>query len=159
MRCLAILVLTAAVATAQYPAGANVLRWDGVTSSAGPFCWGFSCVPELATVVPGESGTLLIRAEVGQPYILAVATGANRCLALPGFHNALVLDDPIFVLNTGICGFGSPVLSCPGGQATLPITFPLGLPSGYTLAVQALTGVPGGSAAGSFTQGLVFLVL
>lgn len=161
MRCTVLFSMLCATAFAQYPAGANALRWDGTTSAAGPFCWGFSCTPLVATVTAGESGTLMVRAEFGQPYLLAVSRGASRCLTLSGIYNSLVLDDPIFLLTSGSCSLGSPILSCPGGQDFLPLTFPVGLPSGFSVAIQGLTGVPSGLGfpSASFTQTLIFQVL
>jgi hypothetical protein len=161
MRCLPILALLALPVLAQYPVGANALQWTGTTSTAGPFCWGFSCTPEIAMVTPGESGSLLVRAELNQLYGIGISLTATRCLSVPGISNSLVLDDPITIWRTGVCAQGSPILACPSGTDTIPVTIPSTFPSGLRFSVQAVTGTPGGPAfnAYSFTQPLTFVVL
>ena len=154
MRAAIIAIALAGSLCAQYPASANALQWTGATSTAGPFCWGFSCTPEQATVLPGEAGTLMVRAEYNQVYALAMSAGANRCLALPGMYNNLVLDDPIFLVQVGVCGQPSPILACPSGTDTISVVFPTGIPPGVSFSIQALVSVPSGPAlpAFSFTQ-------
>jgi len=161
MRSVILVLALTASAAAQYPASANALRWTGTTSTAGPFCWGFSCTPVPATVVPGETGTLMVRAELNQVYALAVSAGANRCLAIPGIYNQLVLDDPIHVWRTGVCGQASGILACPSGTDTVTITFPPSTPPGITFSIQGLVSVPSGPAvpAFSFTQPITFTTL
>lgn len=160
MRTLALILVTASLVSAQYPIGSNALRWTG-TSQAGPLCWGFSCTPQVATLVRGETGTLFVRAEYQQPYLLGFSLTATRCLGLPGLYNQLVLDDPITVFAEGTCRTGSPVLSCPGGTDTIPVTIPVNWPVGLTFTVQGLTGVPSypGSGQASFTQAITFTVI
>jgi hypothetical protein len=161
MRKLVLLALFSTIAQAQYSLGANALQWSGATSTAGVFCWGFSCTPAQASAQAGETGTLMVRAEFGQPYAIGVSLSATRCLALPNFQNALVIDDPILIWRTGICATGSPILSCPGGTDSFTITIPPSFPSGTTFAIQAVTGVPGGPGfpAFSFTQAIAFTIL
>ncbi len=146
---------------AQYPISANALQWTGTTSSAGPFCWGFSCTPAQATVVPGESGTLMVRAEFNQLYALALSAGANRCLSIPNFFNNLVLDDPIFLVQVGVCSQPSPILACPSGTETISVTIPAAMPPGLSFSIQAVVSVPSGPAlqSFSFTQAITFTVL
>lgn len=150
----------AAPLAAQYPADATALRWDGVTSTAGPFCWGFSCDPEVAEVVPGESGTLLVRGEWNQIYAIGVSLGANRCLELPNIAHGLVLDDPLLIVRIGVCDDPSPILSCPNGTDSIEVTIPAFLPPGFSFSVQAIVTVPGPPAVQrlSLTQGIRFLL-
>lgn len=160
MRTFALVLVSAAALSAQYPLGANALRWNG-TNSAGPFCWGFSCTPQTAVLVPGESGSLFVRAEFQQNYLLGISLSATRCLAVPGIANQLVLDDPILIFWSGTCATGSPILSCPGGTDSIPVTVPVSWPSGLTFSIQGVTGVPSfpGLVLASFTQPLTFTVL
>ena len=162
MRLTIAILLLASALPAQYPISANALHWSGTTSSAGPFCWGFTCNPETAAVVPGESGTFTVRGAWNQPFALAIAPTASRCLALPGIFNALVLDDPIYVTHTGVLNQLSPILACPSGMVVIPIVLPPWLPPGLSFSVQGLVGVPGDPALPptfSFTQAITFTVI
>ena len=156
---LLILALTAPLC-AQYPIDANALRWEGTTSSAGPFCWGFSCEPARAEVVPGESGTLIVRGEWNQVYALGISLGSDRCLELPGISHALVLDDPILIVRIGICDDPSPILACPNGLDHIGVTIPGFMPPGFSFSVQAIVGVPGWPVVRGWalTQGIRFVV-
>lgn len=158
MRILAATLLLAAAAAAQYPMGANALRWLGTSSTAGPFCWGFSCTPVQATVTPGETGTLFVRSEWNDDYVIGIALGASRCLAIPGLLNQLALDDPFFVWQVGVCGTGSPILACPSGYDNLAVTIPPFFPPGLSFAMQGVTGAAGPGPL-SFTQPIRFTVL
>ncbi len=161
MRCMIACVLLSVTVSAQYPISANGLRWEGVTSSAGPFCWGFNCTPEPVTVVPGESGILRIRAELNQPYVIAISTGASQCRTVPGAYNSLVLDEPFTILYTGAFVVGSPILACPQGVDDLSVIIPPSFTTGTTFSIQGATGTPGGVGMPtfSFTQALSFRVL
>lgn len=145
---------------AQYPAGANALQWTGATSTAGPFCWGFSCTPAQATIVPGETGTLMVRGELNQIYVVGMSGSASRCLSLPFAYNNLVLDDPIFFVRFGVCGQPSPILACPSGLDTFRLVIPAGLTRGVSTSLQAVVSVPSGPAlpSFSFTQTITFTV-
>ncbi len=146
--------------SAQYPVDATALYWSGTSGSAGTFCWGFSCTPSQATVSPGEAGTLMVRGELNQTYILGLSDGASRCLSLPGVSYGLVLDDPIFIVRTGVCGDPGGILACPYGTDTFGVVIPPGAPSGFSVSIQALVSVPSGPGIPrfSFTQGITFSV-
>lgn len=166
MRIVLVVVLLAGTSLAgtlcaQYPASANALRWTGTTSTAGPFCWGFSCRPEQATVVPGETGTLMVRGEFNQIYALGVAPGASRCMSFPSIYNSLVLDDPIVFVRFGVCSEPSPILACPSGWDRFDVRVPPGLPRGASVALQALVSVPSvpGTPRFSFSQTIVLTVM
>ena len=155
------LTLTTAL-SAQYPISANALHWQGATSTAGPFCWGFTCTPAAATILPGEPGTLTIRAEFNQPYLLGLSPTATSCISAPAIsYNSLTLDPPITIWWTGTCSIPSPILACPSGYDQLPITIPPILPPGSSFSMQGITGAPAipGSPAWSFTQAITFTVL
>ena len=126
--------------SAQYGIGAVGLHWNGSTSQGGTFCWGFSCTPDPVTVLPGETVVLTVRGEWNQPYVLAFSLGPDRCLAVPGLLNSLVLGDPINLLFSGSLSQPSPILACPPGYDTLSITFPLSTPPGLAFTLQALAG-------------------
>lgn len=147
-------LLLSAPALAQYPMGANALRWLGATSTAGPFCWGFACAPVPATVNPGESGTVFVRSEFGDAYVLALSLTATSCIAVPGLLNQLALDGPA-VWQLGVCSTPSPILACPGGYFDLNTTIPAFLPPGFRFALQGITGAPSRYA---FTQAIEFTV-
>ncbi|MEM7199660.1 MAG: hypothetical protein AAF628_05300 [Planctomycetota bacterium] len=154
------LTLGAAEVQAQYPASANSLRWEGTTSNAGPFCWGFSCRPERADVRTGESGTLRIRVDGPLPYAIAASLSATSCLPIRPFYNNLVLDAPITILQAGVCSGPSPILACPSCEETFTLTVPRGLPAGTRFSLQGITGVfpVPGSPIGSWTQTITFNV-
>lgn len=161
MRIVLLLTLLSSLACAQYPLGANALRWEGTTSSAGPFCWGFSCTPERAAIAPGERGSFLVRGEFRQPYVLALSAGLGRCRSIPGALNQLVLADPFVVFAAGSLDRTSPILACPPGTARVPIQVPASLPRGTTFFVQGAVGLPrstGTRAAVSLTQTIAFTV-
>ncbi len=155
MRTLISMLLLASGALAQYPPGANALRWIGTTSTAGPFCWGFSCTPVQADVAPAETGTLFVRADQNDAYAIGLSLTATRCLSVPGFLNQLVLDDPFAVWQVGVCTNVSPILACPSGYENVAVTIPPFLPLGLSFGVQAVTGA---SSPYSFTQPIVFTV-
>ena len=159
MRTVALILLSASAVLAQYPIGANALRWNGI-NPAGPFCWGFSCTPVTAVLVRGETGSLLVRGEWQQPYLLGLSSSATRCLSVTGVYHQLVLDDPITLFWSGTCSTGSPILSCPSGTDSIPITIPLSWPPGLSFSIQGVTGVAAspGVMAVSFTQPLTFVV-
>ena len=161
MRSFIMLLVCSASLFAQYPASATGFQWTGTTSVAGPFCWGFNCVPEQATVSAGESGTLMIRGEANQSYAIAISAGASNCLSLSGIMNQLVLDLPLLVTHTGVLNQLSPILACPSGQAFIPITIPSAIPSGFSFSIQGICSLPGSPAGAShsFTQALSFTVL
>ncbi len=160
MRIPLLFLTLAAPLVAQYPADATALRWDGVTSTAGPFCWGFSCDPEVAELVPGESGTLTVRGEMNQIYAIAISLGANRCLELPNIAHGLVLDDPLYIVRIGVCGDPSPILACPSGTDSIEVTIPAVFPPGFSFSIQAIVSLPSGPAVQRFslTQGIQFLL-
>lgn len=160
MRITLLSLLLAVPLAAQYPADATALRWEGVTSSAGPFCWGFSCDLETAEVVPGESGTLMVRGEWNQIYALALSLSASRCIPLPNVANGLVLDDPVHIVITGVCGNPSPILACPSGTDTFRISIPRALPAGFSFSVQAIVTVTSGPAVQRYalTPGIRFVL-
>ena len=162
MRTLLVCLVLSAAAQAQYPISANGLLWTGPSGSAGTFCWGFSCTPAAAQVLPGETGTLTVRAEFGQSFIIGASATATRCLSFPNFFNSLVLDDPIVPWITGICDQQSPILACPSGTHDIPISIPAFIPPGVTLSLQGVTSIPHGTPgtpSWSFTQAITFTVL
>ncbi len=153
-------LLLCSILPAQYPADASALRWEGSTSTAGPFCWGFACEPEIAEVLPGEKGTLLIRGEWQQLYALAISLDSSRCLKLPNAAHGLILNDPLFIFGAGVCANPSPILACPNGTDTIKVSIPSALPAGFSFSVQAIVSIPSGPAEQrySFTQGIRFVV-
>lgn len=161
MRTASLLLLTTILLPAQFPIGANALRWNGTTSTAGPLCWGFSCIPDTATLVAGENGSLLIRGNYLDPYVLGTSLSATQCTSVPFINNQLVLDNPITIFWTGILNTLSPALVCPSGSDTLAISIPINWPSNLTFTIQGLTGTPfpPGPAEASFTQPITFVVL
>jgi hypothetical protein len=155
MRTFLPMLLLAVPALAQYPIGANALRWIGTTSTVGPACWGFSCTPLQATVTPGESGTLFVRSEYNDAYAIGLSLTASRCLSVPNFVNQLALDDPFALWQIGVCSTPSPILACPSGYENIAVTIPPFLPAGLQFCVQAATG---SFPPWSFTQPLAFTV-
>ena len=155
MRRLLPMLMLAAPALAQYPIGANALRWIGATSTAGPFCWGFSCTPVQATVTAGESGTLFVRADWHDAFVIGLSLTATRCLTIPGLGNQLVLDDPFTIWQVGVCSNASPILACPSGYENLAVTIPPFFPTGLQFCMQGATG----AGSYSFTQAISFRVL
>lgn len=160
MRIPLLLLALATPLVAQYPADATALRWVGMTSSAGPFCWGFACDLETAEVLPGETGTLIVRGEWNQVYAIAISLSASRCLTLPDIAHGLVLNDPLFIVRIGVCGDSSPILACPSGTDSFQLTLPSVLPAGFSFSVQAIVTVPSGPAVQkySLTQGIRFVL-
>lgn len=160
MKTLAVLLLLASSACAQYPFGANALRWEG-TNQAGPACWGFSCTPAVANVRAGEIGTLVVRGDLNQAYALALSTAPAQCTSIRGALNQLVVGQPFLVFASGALTQLGTFRACPIGLARLPIQVPAGLPRGTTFLVQgaiALPAVPGAATTVSFTQALRFTV-
>ena len=154
--------LMSAAAFAQYPASANGLQWTGVTSTAGTFCWGFSCVPGQANVVAGETGTLMIRGFVGESYMLGISTSVPSCVTVPLAYNQLVLAHPITIFSSGPLSQISAILACPPAFETLTVSIPPLVPSGTQFTVQGFTSLtpqPGNPMLGSFTQAITFIVL
>jgi hypothetical protein len=161
MRTAIFLLLLSGLAFSQYPIGATAFTWTGV-NQAGSFCWGFSCTPINTTVIRGETGTLFIRGDFQQPYVIGLSFSATRCLSMPTAYNMLVLDDPIFVVFTGATNTTSPILACPPGSDSLTITIPPSWPVGLIFTLQGLVALPTSPGAvgpsASFTQPITFLV-
>ncbi|MGH7149645.1 MAG: hypothetical protein ACREIU_03045 [Planctomycetota bacterium] len=150
----------AAPASAQFPADAVGFHWTGAAgNTAGPFCWGFQCAPDATTVSPGESATLLVRGDPYAVFVVALSATATSCLSIPGIAHSLVLDAPLYVAFTGTLDRLSPILSCPSGEKTIPISFPTSAIPGTTLAIQAIVLPVSGFAPPSLTQAIVLTVV
>lgn len=138
---LAATLLSSSVASAQYPADAVGFQWSSSSgATAGYFCWGFDCRPSPVRVGAGEQIELLVRADgANQPYVILASLSATQCLTIPGVAHALSLDLPVFTAIVGTLHQTSPILACPAFFDTYTFSFPAGLPSGGSFALQALT--------------------
>lgn len=155
---LLLLLIVAAPLAAQYPANANALRWEGRTSQAGPFCWGFQLTPERVGVLPGETGVLRLRGEFRRPFVIAISPSLGRARTFPGYDNALVLADPITPLWSGLLLNTSPILACPNATFEQSLVVPPSLTPGTTFVLQGVVQDPL-SGGGAFTQALLVTVL
>jgi hypothetical protein len=84
--------------------------------------------------------TITLRGTLGTGWAIGLASFANQCVAIPGVHNFLVLNNPTIALS-GVFTQGDPMLSCPGGMATITFTFP-SLPPWTPIAIQAVAQRP-----------------
>ncbi|MCB9882280.1 MAG: hypothetical protein H6834_10860 [Planctomycetes bacterium] len=134
----AAVALLAGTARAQYPSGACALQWTGAQGTVGAFCWGYSCQPDRVRVGPLESVQLLVRGDWNAPYVFLASTSATSCIRIPGVTGYLVIDAPLTIGWTGTLWQSSPILSCPPGFDIVPFTFPAGIPTNATLALQVL---------------------
>jgi hypothetical protein len=113
------------------------MHWQGSSgTSVGSACGGFTCSTPAIPAVIGETVTITLRGTFGTAWAIGLASTATQCVALPGVHNFLILDQPSIAVS-GIFTQGDPMLSCPGGVATLTFTFPV-LPAWTPLAIQAV---------------------
>jgi hypothetical protein len=132
------------------------LHWAGSSGTmAGSSCGGFSCTTPAIPATIGETVTITLRGTLGTAWAIGTAATATSCIAIPGIHNFLVLDNPALAL-TGTFTQGDPMLSCPGGVAHVTFTFPV-LPPWTPLAIQAVAQRP--DLSFSFTSGITIWVL
>jgi hypothetical protein len=132
------------------------LHWAGSSGpTAGSSCGGFSCSTPAIPATIGETVTITLRGTFGGTWAIGTAATATSCIAIPGIHNFLVLDNPTLAL-TGTFTQGDPMLSCPGGVATITFTFPV-LPPWTPLAIQAVAQRP--DLTLSFTSAITIWVL
>jgi hypothetical protein len=132
------------------------LHWQGSSgASAGSSCGGFTCTTPAIPATIGETVTITLRGTLGTSWAIGTGATATSCIAIPGIHNFLVLDNPTLALS-GVFTQGDPMLSCPGGFATLTFTFPV-LPPWTPLAIQALAQRP--DLSFSFTSAITIWVL
>lgn len=132
------------------------LHWQGSGgASAGSSCGGFTCTTPAIPAIIGETVTITLRGTFGTSWAIGTSPTATSCLAIPGIHNFLVLDNPTLVMS-GTFTQGDPMLSCPGGIATFSFTFPV-LPPWTPVALQAVAQRPDLSL--SFTSAITIWVL
>ena len=135
-------LLFAAPAFGQIVMGRFGFQATGQLGTAGEFCWGFDCTPRPLTVTAGETLTLRINAPWQTLYAIGWSPTASICVPIPGFNNSLILDPPIFILTFGLVSQQSPILSCWGGTEQVLLPLPNGVPSGASIAMQALADLP-----------------
>lgn len=159
MRTLAAVVLLASALTAQYPAGAVGFHWSGTTTStAGEFCWGFSCTPAQAQVTANEVVTLTIRGDWWMaPYVIGFSASATQCTSFVGWYNSLLLDLPITFVFQGMLDQNSPILACPSAFAQVTASLPPGVAIGTTFSLQGAVMAANGQM--SFTSAIDVTVL
>jgi hypothetical protein len=158
--CVVSLATIATPAVAQFTADAVGFHWVGAAgNTAGPFCQGFQCAPDATTVSPGESATLLVRGDPYAVFVVGLSATATSCIPIPGVSHSLVLDAPIYVAFTGTLDQLSPILSCPSGEKTIPISFPTTAIPGTSLAIQAIVLPISSFAPPSLTQAIVLTVV
>ncbi|HZN39558.1 MAG TPA: hypothetical protein VFD82_12190 [Planctomycetota bacterium] len=114
----------------------------GQLGTAGEFCWVFDCTPRQLSVVAGETLTLRINAPYQAFYAIGWAPDAPNCVPIPGFNNSLILGLPIGVLTAGFVSQQSPILACWGGTEQVLLPLPNGVPSGASVALQAIADLP-----------------
>jgi hypothetical protein len=118
------------------------LHWSGSTgTSAGALCGGFTCAPAVIPVTIGETVTITVRGTFGTIWAIGMSSTATQCTPVGGIQNALILDPPITLAVQGVFTQGDPILSCPGGVATLTFAFPT-LPAWTPLSIQAVAQLP-----------------
>ena len=133
------------------------LHWSGSSgTSAGSLCGGFTCTPATIPATVGEVVTVSVRGTIGTAWAIGVSSSAGQCVPIPGVQNALILNPPISIGASGVFTTGDPVLSCPGGVATITFTFPP-LPPWTPLAIQAIAQLP--DLSFSFTSAITIWVL
>jgi hypothetical protein len=129
-------VALATVATAQLPGPG--LNWTGTLGGAtGSYLP--SCANLPVAAVRGETVTLRVSGDMMAFYILAAAGSGTQCLPFPGLGNALVLDPPVFLIGAGLLTQVTPCLSCPPGFQDVVFVIPAGVPTGASIAFQALS--------------------
>lgn len=132
------------------------LHWQGSSGTfAGALCGGFTCTPPAIPVSIGEVVTITVRGTMGTAWAIGVASTATQCLAITGVHNFLILNNPTIAVS-GIFTQGDPMLSCPGGVATMTFVFPF-MPPWTPLAIQAVAQRPDQSL--SLTSAITIWVL
>jgi hypothetical protein len=132
------------------------LHWSGSSgTSAGALCGGFTCTPAAIPVTVGEVVTISVRGTFGTAWAIGMSATATQCVAVPGVQHFLILDSPTIAL-TGVFTQGDPILSCPGGMASVSFVFPF-LPPWTPLAIQAVGTLPNGTL--SFTSAITVWVL
>jgi hypothetical protein len=140
--------IVSCVLAALFPAAADAqivdpgLSWAGSSGTwAGSACGGFTCTPHQVSVSVSEIVTVTVRGTYLGSWAIGLSASATQCLPVPGVQHALVLDFPITIAASGLMIEGDPILSCPGGRATLTFAFPF-LPPGTTFAIQAVADLP-----------------
>jgi hypothetical protein len=135
-------LLFATPAFGQVVMGKFGFQATGQLGTAGEFCWVFDCTPRQLPVVAGETLTLRINAPYQTLYAIGWAGDAPNCVPIPGFNNSLILGVPISMLSFGLVSQQSPILACWGGTHQVPLPIPSGVPSGASIAMQALADLP-----------------
>lgn len=127
------------------------LTMDGglLTVIYGQSCGPLACSPFVAG--PTGVGTTRTVIHYSAPQTLyAVAIGTpGPCVAVPGFDNSVLLQNPI-IIGWGLTSAPPFVpLPCQQGMAAVPLTIPAGVPSGIAFRVQSF----GQSLGGQFGFG------
>jgi hypothetical protein len=127
------------------------LIWSG---SFGTVAGSFrpSCTPDSMALFAGETVTLTVWGDFRAPFGLFAAPSSTPCVMFPGVGGGLVLGAPVVPVSAGVLSQISPCLACPEAFADVTFTVPPGLPSGVTIAFQALTF---GGTKPAFTVGIV----
>lgn len=156
--CLVLSALAFSVASAQYPLGAAGLSWSGSSGQTGGNpCFGFSATAFPVTVTGGELVTVHLTGDLNAPYILALGLTATSYVPVNGIANALLLDQPAQIFSVGYLSTASFALACPPGTQDLTGVFPVSIPAGQTLALQAFTYGAGGVP--TFTSAIAITVI
>ena len=141
LSCLLAGALLAGNATAQISFNEIGLTMDGgvLTVLYGQVCGPVTCQPfPGGTVGPGQTRNLT---HYGQPvslYIFALGL-PGPCLAVPGFGNVLLLDNPINILDFGVTTTPPFVpTGCNQGMGFTQLSIPLGAPLGFQFRLQSL---------------------
>ena len=150
--------MLAAAAGAQVVPGVFGHTVTGRNGTAGEFCWSFDCTPRPLAIVGGETLTLRVNAPYQAIFAVGASFGATRCAPVPGLRNMLVLDPTIVILGAGAVTGTSPILACWGGYEQLALVLPPGLPTGLTLATQAVAEVPDPFAGTQFSFSVATLL-
>ena len=115
------------------------LHWQGSSGTAVGTCFGFSCQALVVPVTAGETATLTVTGDLQMPYVLAVSTGANQCLTVPGIENSLALDPGLVILSMGILTDFNNLGPCGQAMVQFNATIPAGIPPGTEIAVQSVS--------------------
>ncbi len=136
------------LAAAGLPLGAQTatdvgLMMDGglLTVIYGQTCGAFTCTPFTAGPVgAGNPHRVYVYGALNQPHVLAIdLANTLPCLPLPGFANALVLQQQPVTLALGVNAPWFSTTACPVGRGTHTLQFPIGTPPGIAFDLQALT--------------------
>lgn len=138
--CLLAGALLAGTATAQLSFNEIGLTMDGgvLTVLYGQICGPVTCQPFVGSIGPGQTRNLT---HYGQPvslYIFALGL-PGPCLAVPGWGNVLLLDNPISILDFGVTTTPPFVpTGCNQGMGFTQLSIPLGAPLGFVFRLQSL---------------------